>query len=283
MAPDPAAHTSGETIMAGKFGGRFAAAVVVLTLATGACGYDKANQPSGTYGDTSNLNASAGASRVIAASGDLTQALTEFRARLGDPKNLVPGEQLTGRREINWDAVSGALVNVDTFPGDFFNRVTPRGQVFTTEGSGFRVSDNALSDLNLGYASQFGAFSPTKIFIPIRSRSLTARFQVAGVTTPARVNGFGVVFSDVDVEGSATLTFLDAQGRVLRRVNAPVRSDAAGFSFVGVTFSSPIVAAVRIQSGQAAISGINADISAGGTEDLVAMDDFISGEPHPIQ
>jgi hypothetical protein len=285
----PAAQYIRESIMTGKFGG-LRAGIVVLTLAAAACGYDSSSNPTGPgYGDSTDAgyesstapSAVKTGSRVFSATGDLTQTLAEFRAGLGDPNNLVaPGEQPTGRREINWDAVSGARLNVDTFPGDFFRA---RGQIFTTRGTGFRVSDNALADLNPAYASQFAAFSPTKIFIAVGSRATTVDFVVAGSTTPAGVNGFGVVFSDVDRKHSTTLDFLDARGRLLRKVTAPVRSDAAGFSFVGVTFSSPIVARVRIKSGQAAITGRNRDISDGGYTDLVAMDDFISGEPRAIQ
>jgi hypothetical protein len=221
--------------------------------------------------------------RVFSAAGDLTQVLAEFRAAVGDPANTTAEEQAAGRRQVNWDGVSGALLNVDTFPADFFNRVVPRGQVYRTNGRGFRVSDNALADLNPAYASQFAAFSPAKIFIAVGSREMTVDFQVAGSTTPALVNGFGVVFSDVDDARSTTLSFFDARGGLLRRVHAPARTDAAGFSFVGVTFDSAIVARVRIVSGQAAITGLNQDISAGGHADLVVMDDFISGEPHAIR
>jgi hypothetical protein len=218
---------------------------------------------------------------VTRASGDLTQALATFRAQLGDPVNLVPGEQGGGRREINWDAVPAAFSNVNNFPGDFFNLT--RGQVFATEGIGFRVDSNSLAELNPAYGSQFRAFSPTKIFIAVGSPVIRVNFHVAGSTTPARVNGFGVVFSDVDVAGSTSLAFFDAQGRLLKKVNAPVRSDANGHSFVGVTFSKPVVARVRIIAGAAGITGSNQDISAGGDADLVATDDFLGGEPHPIQ
>jgi hypothetical protein len=276
--------------MAGKFGGHLAAGITVLTLAAAACGYDSTSNPTGPRyaadtadageeGSTAPAAVTTG-SRVVRATGDLTHALARFRASLGDPNNLVvPGEQATGRREINWDGVSGTVLNVDSFPGDFFRA---RGQLFTTVGTGFRVSDNALADLNPAYASQFAAFSQPKIFIPVGSRALTVHFVVAGSTTPAQVNGFGVVFSDVDRAHSANLAFFDKRGRLLREVDAPVRSDGAGFSFVGVTFNSPIVARVRILSGQARITGRNEDISAHGRADLVAMDDFISGEPHPI-
>jgi hypothetical protein len=155
--------------------------------------------------------------------------------------------------------------------------------VFSTEGIGFRVDSNSLAELNPAYASEFRAFSPPKIFIAVGSRIIRVNFQVAGSTTPALTNGFGVVFSDVDVEGSTSLAFFDAQGRLLKKVNAPVRSDANGHSFVGVTFSKPVVARVRIIAGAAGITGSNQDISAGGDADLVATDDFIAGEPHPIQ
>jgi hypothetical protein len=233
--------------------------------------------------DSPTLTAVDAGPQVFRASGDLTETLAAFRASLGGSLNLTAGEQLTGRREINWDAVPAALTNVNTFPADQFNRVVPRGEVFTTEGTGFRVSDNALADLNPAYADQFAAFSLPKIFISVGSRAMAVHFFVAGSTTPAQVNGFGVVFSDVDRERGTTLAFFDGKGRLLKTVSAPARSDAAGFSFVGVTFGEPIVARVRIVAGQAAITGRNRDVSIGGEADLVAMDDFISGEPHQIQ
>ncbi|HXI20060.1 MAG TPA: hypothetical protein VNH46_03195 [Gemmatimonadales bacterium] len=282
--------------MVGSSGGRLMAAIALLTVAAAGCGkHDPSSSTGPSYGNgvtaVTGQDYGAGTTgaavitshRVFAATGDLTAALAEFRARLGEPSNKTAGEQPTGRREVNWDGVPSGLTNVDTFPADFFNRVVPRGQVYTTEGTGFRVSDNALADLNQTYGTDFDAFSPPKIFIPRGARALTVHFRVAGSSTPALVNGFGVVFSDVDREGSARLVFFDAKGHTLLAVNAPVRSDKAGFSFAGATFRAPIVAAVRIISGQAAITGSNLDVTDGGDADLVATDDFISGEPHAIR
>jgi hypothetical protein len=269
--------------MAGRFGSELAAGFIGLTLVMAGCGYDKPNSANDANSGSGNgyITAANVEARVTTASGDLTQALATFRAQLGDPVNLVPGEQASGRREINWDAVPAAFSNVNTFPGNFFNLT--RGQVFATEGIGFRVDSNSLAELNPAYGSQFRAFSPTKIFISVGSPVMRVNFHVAGSNTPAQVNGFGVVFSDVDLEGSTSLAFFDAQGRLLKKVNAPVRSDANGHSFVGVTFSRPIVARVRIVAGQKGITGSNQDITAGGDADLVATDDFLGGEPHPIQ
>lgn len=266
--------------MSGMFGGRLAAGIIVLSLAAGACGDDRKYSGTGPGNEDGPGEEARVEAQVFAASGNVAPVLAEFRASLGDPANRDPGEQATGRREVSWDGVAGDNLNVDTFPGDFFNRVVPRGQLYATRGGGFRVSDNALSDLNPDYAAQFGAFSPTKIFVPVGSPDMSVQFVVAGGATRALVGGFGVVFSDVDLPQSASLAFFDIQGRLLRRVAAPVRSDAAGFSFVGVTFPAAVVARVEIRSGQVAITGRNKDISAGGGADLVVMDDFISGEPH---
>jgi hypothetical protein len=257
------------------------AGLLALTATVAACGYDSSYTTTGPgTGDSAATYALRADATVFRASGDLTLTLTQFRAGLGDSVNRTAGEQASGRREINWDGVSGALLNVDTFPADFFNRVLPRGQVYSTEGTGFRVSDNALADLNPRYGSEFAAFSPTRIFVAAGSRTTTVHFFVAGSTTRARVSGFGVVFSDVDVEGGTTLSYFDARGRLLRTISAPARSDVAGFSFAGAIFAGPVVATVRIQAGTGVIAGSNNDISAGGDRDLVAMDDFISGEPH---
>jgi hypothetical protein len=59
----------------------------------------------------------------------------------------------------------------------------------------------------------------------------------------------------------------------------PVRSDAAGLSFLGVKYDSVGVARVRITLGERPLGAGVADISAGGALDLVVVDDFLYGEP----
>jgi hypothetical protein len=106
---------------------------------------------------------------------------------------------------------------------------------------------------------------------------------VAGAETRAATRGFGVVFSDVERQGAASIKLLDAAGRSLGQYHAPVRSDAAGFSFVGVVFDSPMVAEVRIASGQQALGAGVQDLSDGGNLDLAVMDDYLYAEPQAIQ
>jgi hypothetical protein len=60
------------------------------------------------------------------------------------------------------------------------------------------------------------------------------------------------------------------------------RPERQRFSFIGAVFDSPVIARVLITSGDAELSAAVNDLSAGGTKDLVVMDDFVYGEPQPL-
>jgi hypothetical protein len=275
--------------MAGRSGGVIGAAIIALTLAGTGCGDDRSSNATGPgYEDSAAqyILAEPGSSevvgrsqfRVFTESGDIAATLAEFRTALGDPANGgTPGPLLQGRREIKWDGAPAQM------PGDFFNTTVRAGAIFTTDGTGFSNSDNDFSDINPAYADDFNAFSLPKTFMPIGSSALTVSFRVAGAETRAATRGFGVVFSDVERQGAASIKLLDAEGRSLGQYHAPVRTDAAGFSFVGVVFDSPIVAEVRIASGQRALGAGVQDLSDGGNLDLAVMDDYLYAEPQAIQ
>ena len=220
---------------------------------------------------------------TLSASGDITAKVDEYRALLGEPRNGgTAGPQAAGRREINWDGVPAQFNNGDNlFPPGFFNTNVKLGAIFATTGSGFRNDSSLFEGVNPAYAQQFKTFSPNKLFAPVGGNEFDMTFQLAGTTTPAVVNGVGAVFTDVDTRNTTLLDFYAADGRLLGHFAAPVRTDANGLSFVGVKFDSTAVARVRFTLGQGAMgAGIN-DISAGGTIDLVALDDLIYGEPQP--
>jgi hypothetical protein len=222
---------------------------------------------------------------AVSATGDITAKVDEYRALLGDPRNggTTP-PQSVGRREIGWDGVPANFNNGDNlFPGDFFNTNAKLGAILTTSGTGFRNDSSLFAGVDPSYAEQFNFFSANKIFSPVGSNLLDVTFRVPGTTTPALSSGFGAVFSDVDTPAATYLQYYANDGRLLGRYDVPVRSDAGGLSFVGVKYDSVAVARVRITLGQGAIgAGIN-DVSAGGTADLVVVDDFLYGEPQPAQ
>jgi hypothetical protein len=220
--------------------------------------------------------------QVVSASGDVTGAVAQFRGLLGDPLNgTTPGSQAAGRREINWDGVPASFTDNDALPADFFNTRSPRGAVFTAPGQAFRVSSNNLADVDPSYAGQFDFFSPQKTFAVSGGNVMTTEFRVPGASTPAVVRGFGVVFADVDRQGSALLEFFGPNGS-LGRFEAPVRSGNSALSFLGVVFQDAIVTSVRIVSGRAALGAGVKDVSDGGLVDLVVMDDFLYSEPQAV-
>jgi len=217
---------------------------------------------------------------VFSATGNIAAKVDEFRNALGPSNGGTPGEQPTGRREISWDgAGANPFNNKDDFPADFFNTNVKSGAIYTTAGTGFRNDSTFFTDVNPAYADQFNFFSATKIFAPVGSNELDQLFQVAGQPTPAVVRGFGIVFSDVDVADRTTITLFAQDGSNLGSFAAPVRSDAAGLSFVGALFPTAIVARVRITLGTGALGANINDITIGGTADLVVLDNVIYGEP----
>jgi hypothetical protein len=219
---------------------------------------------------------------LVSGTGDITQELTQFRTLLGDPNNgATAGQQPAGRREISWDGVPAAFTNTNTFPGSFFHVNNTRGLITRTPGTGFRVSDNDFNDVNPLYDAQFNDFSPIKTFAAVGSNVIDVTFRVAGSNQAAGVTGFGVVFSDVDRDGSTTVEYFNLD-RILESFDVPARSDANGHSFLGVVFEDILVTRVRITHGEAPLGANENDITDGGTRDLAITDDFIYGEPQSV-
>ena len=101
-------------------------------------------------------------------------------------------------------------------------------------------------------------------------------FNVPGeLTVPAGVTGFGAVFTDVDRVSSTRMQFFAPDGALLFERDVPSAQGNKTQSFLGVSFDKgEIVGRVHIVSGNAAPGPEDT-----GALDLVAMDDFIYGEP----
>ncbi len=223
--------------------------------------------------------------------------VTQFRTDLGGANNGVGGSFLTGRREINWDGVPDTSAEPNDLPPNFFNVNSPRGIVFHTiaEEPGSALNRFAVSadssnptatavrfgNIRAEYSTQFQTFTAERLFIARNSTNIGVSFFVPGTTIPATVSGFGVIFADVDSSsggGRSVIRCFGVDGAQLSAASAPVADN--GLSFVGISFNAgERVARVLIEVGTAALAAATAE--AVGT-DLVAMDDFIYGEPQPL-
>ena len=229
----------------------------------------------------------------------IQSAVDAFRAALGNPNGNAAGPLASGRREINWDGGGG--VDVTTAPVTPFNVfLNTRGGQFTTPGIGLSQAPasggptDGLAGLfnNATYGDEFAAVSPVRLFTPVGSNIKESLFFVPGSqgTVKATVNGFGVVFTDVDQpdgsgpgrkhgnRGASTLMeFFDVNGRLLYSSFAPASPGQKGLSFLGIKFADARIASVRITTGDSA-PGPDDDEK----HDIVMMDDFIYGEPQPL-
>jgi hypothetical protein len=246
-----------------------------------------------------NLTDSANASAVFRSATGANPAaiqatVDQFRADLGGANNGVGGLFKTGRREINWDGVPDSASAPNLFPANFFNVNSPRGVVFTSipnGGSGqtalanFFVSASAASgtpvrfgNINATYSTIFQTFSSQRLFTADRTNLTEITFFVPGTKVPATVSGFGAVFCDVDNLGGPNgtlVTVFKTDGTSLTFSAADFNN---GLSFAGVSFDQgERISRVIISTGNAQLDAANTD-GVGGI-DVVAMDDFIYGEP----
>ncbi len=219
----------------------------------------------------------------------------QFRTDLGGALNPNNGQSFTtGRREINWDGVPDNFSSPNFFPHDFFNVNSPRGAIFAAttpfdNASSFFVSADSsnptnaavrFGDIDPSYASIFQTFSPQRLFIARNTTVLSVSFFIPGTKIPATVSGFGAVFTDVDDSQNTLVKFYDVDGKILGTYNAPVADN--GLSFLGVSFNGgERVARVEIVSGNSSLA--NGKLDAANGIDVIAMDDFIYGEPRALQ
>jgi hypothetical protein len=217
----------------------------------------------------------------------------QFRTDLGGANNGVGGSFISGRREINWDGVPDNFSEPNNFPVNFFNVNSPRGVIFNSieDATGaalnqFAVSSNTASgvpvrfgNINTSYSTIFQTFSAQRLFMPRNTHMMEVSFFIPGTKIPATVSGFGLIFADVDSATGGNRSLIRVygpDGTQLSAASAPVADN--GLSFVGISFNAgERIARVVIESGNAALSATNSDGVNG--VDVVAMDDFIYGEP----
>jgi hypothetical protein len=158
-----------------------------------------------------------------------------------------------------------------------------------------RVSANAsnptstpvrFGEIDASYTGTFvEVFSSQRLFAVVHpsasglndSPVLDVYFYIPGTNIPATVSGFGVVFSDVD---ATNMTGIIAYGMDGKPLGTPVLAPVAngGLSFVGISFNAgERIAHIKIGMGNKILATTN--VEGVNNNDVVAMDDFIYGEP----
>jgi hypothetical protein len=116
------------------------------------------------------------------------------------------------------------------------------------------------------------------LFTSLGSNITDVSFFVPGTNTPGLTRGFGVVFSDVDLANATSVQLFGVNHSLLGTFYVPNLTGNQTFSFIGISYPTPIISSVRILAGNTPL-GPGAVDENGNVVDVVAMDDFIFGEP----
>jgi hypothetical protein len=217
-------------------------------------------------------------------------SVDQFRVDLGGADNGTGGTFTSGRREIAWDGVPDSSAEPNTLPFNFFNTTSPKGVVFQSVGNlashTFSVSADSsnptltapeFGNVNASYPAIFTPFSAERLFRAVGSTTVEVQFYVPGTNIPATVRGFGLVLADND--GGSYIEGYAANGAKL--AGFTVNTFDNGLSFLGFSFTAgERIARVVIGAGNLPMAASNNDGGSGA--DVVAMDDFIYGEPRPV-
>lgn len=217
---------------------------------------------------------------LVKATGDINDDITAFKNQLG-PLNTTPGVT-GGHREINWDGVPDSLLN-KPLPEDFFNPTASdasaamqRGITYTP--GTFVASNNSFESVNSEASTEFGSFSGNNAFANTTAKQWDVKFQKAGTAQAASVDAFGAVFVDVDEENSTAVEFFEDE-KSIGKFFVPPHNISSNFSFLGVHFTKgERITKITVTHDGFLAEGI-ADVSQGGTKDLIVLDDFIYSEP----
>jgi hypothetical protein len=214
-------------------------------------------------------------------------AVDQFRSDLGGSNNGVGNSFTSGRREINWDGVADTFAEPNALPYNFFNINSPRGVIFHSIANiggnhQFRVSASAASgtavrfgNIDPSYSTVFQTFSSERLFQARFANEIEIMFFVPGTSIPATVSGFGAVYCDVD-SSNTFVEYYAPDGNKISGSSLNVSNN--GLSFLGTSFNAgERVAKVIIRLGNANLQLNNIDGTNG--VDVVALDDFIYGEP----
>jgi hypothetical protein len=132
----------------------------------------------------------------------------------------------------------------------------------------------SLADINPTYATTFQTFSANRLFVPLGSNITDASFFIPGTNggVAATTTAFGAVFANVGLANTTSIELFN-QSTLLGKFFAPTAS--RGLSFLGIQFNAgELITHVRLTTGNSSLGPHD-----GGGINVVAMDNFIYGEP----
>jgi hypothetical protein len=145
----------------------------------------------------------------------------------------------------------------------------------SADASNLTTTPVRFGNIDASYSGIFTTFSAERLFAARSANTIDVFFYVPGTQIPATVSGFGVVFADVD-SSSTDIEYYAADGKKLS--GSSLNTANNGLSFIGTSFNAgERVARVEMTLGNHALQAGSVDGTAG--VDVVALDDFIYGEP----
>jgi len=182
---------------------------------------------------------------------------------------------LKSSNTIAWDAVPEDASAPNPLPPDFFRRV---GTIFVhpdADGE-FNVFTPGAAIGKLPDTSAFETFSSPKLFTVLESNIMAIDFVVPDTEKRAVSNGFGAIFSGVNIIGSTVIDMWDQHCRHLGTFAVPIGDEHSGLSFLGISWLGKTrISRVHITIGTDPIGYTTESDKV----DIVVMDDFIFGIP----
>src|SRR5262249_21450078 len=176
------------------------------------------------------------------------QALANFEAAIGGPKNTAASPQPNGFRTITWDGVkvdgtdsaAGPNSTVVITPGHTvgipLNRFQGSGVFF---GAIYAVSNDGFTDVNPDVTGLFPAFSKPNTFAMFNDNGIDFTFidpssPFTGPVSSAS-RGFGAIFLNVQQPGT-TITYFHGN-TVIDTLDVPTNSTPGAAVFAGELFN----------------------------------------------
>ncbi|WP_372369629.1 hypothetical protein [Candidatus Uabimicrobium sp. HlEnr_7] len=226
------------------------------------------------------------------------QVIVDFQNALNNANLNLDGKKATN--SINWDGnavlniTQGATANLPTnlflvgagerqlIIGDVDDQqnIINEEQPTITEDNFATLADGVT--VNPSNNTNITAFTAPATFSGFGTNIITFVFKLEDKKTTGLINGFGAIFTDVEIDGRSGLRFFNAKGEIIREEFLSAGNDG-GHQFIGVIFPENEVAFLQLMLGNNEDFGNELE-DIPGDRDFVAVDNIffpLSEEEYP--